>query len=257
MTDSKDYMPAPRKQHQKPISYKYRYDPNDCSTDSEAEVDVIGFSSDEATPGKNNVINSIKRPYTDCSANADACDNVNHENVIKTAKKNDLVRESMSLKKMRKCGTGCNGVNSSYITDSAKVVHSPSHGVTSVFAEFACLAKNESKNSQKSNVLEENINCSISSTSEKCSIVQSSPGMNNERSANGVSSLGTASVEVDMLELERGCTVCPVEGCGKQFGRPSRLTVHMRTHTGEVSDCSNSLCWNVCKFLTQKRSNVT
>ena len=28
--------------------------------------------------------------------------------------------------------------------------------------------------------------------------------------------------------------VCPVKNCGKEFSKPSRLTIHIRTHTGEV-----------------------
>ena len=28
--------------------------------------------------------------------------------------------------------------------------------------------------------------------------------------------------------------VCPVKDCGKVFSKPSRLVIHIRTHTGEV-----------------------
>lgn len=233
MTDSKECMPASRKQHKQPMSYKYRYDPNDCSTDSEAEVDVIGLSSDEASPGKNNIKYRSKRLYTECSADGDTRDSVSNENGIEAAKKNGLVGESSPVRKMRKYDDGgCNGDNSSHITDDAKV--------------------GQSSSSQKSDIPEESIKCSVNTSSEKCDVIHSSPGMSNERNTNGGTGPGSANIEVSLSELKSGCMVCPVEGCGRQFGRPSRLTVHMRTHTGEVSKCGNLLLKEVSISHTQK-----
>ncbi|KAK3867621.1 hypothetical protein Pcinc_026932 [Petrolisthes cinctipes] len=114
--------------------------------------------------------------------------------------------------------------------DKVEVSASSSQDVSSVYVEYDCLARNECRDMQNSEVTREKNNTS----SEECNIISSSTDMSYEGNTNNlVMRPGSTCVEVDFNELKSGCTLCPVEGCGKQFGKPSRLAVHMRTHTGE------------------------